>query len=345
MGSGSQSEVDQPVQSTQTSRTDPPWAGGVSVIICTKARPAELARAIASVRASGEAGRQAEIVVVEETETAREIPGVRYVHVPPTGRGFGYVRNVGLRAAHGALVLFVDDDCEVKHGWVEALTEPFRAAPQIMGVAGTVLVRECGLIGYAENILGFPGGGVRYLHKANGRLIQTQYLSTCNCAYRREAVLQAGGFSESARLGGEDSLLAEGIITVGTCVYTPAAVVYHRPRGHLGAIFQWFIRRGQSEIGVMRVTPQLWKYLGYQLRTSWTIRLLGILSLLVYWPRVGWFILPGALVYYALLLWRFRFARAYPTHRRAWWIVPIVKLTMDLGTEVGRWKALGGQTR
>jgi hypothetical protein len=45
-------------------------------------------------------------------------------------------------------------------------------------------------------------------------------------------------------------------------------------------------------------------------------------------------------MYYGAILWRFRFARAYPSHRRAWWLVPIVKVTMDLGTEVGRWKAL-----
>ncbi len=264
-------------------------------------------------------------------------------NLPREGRGFGYARNVGLQAARGELVLFVDDDCEVEQGWVEALTEPFRADPHIVGVAGAVLVRECGVIGYAENILGFPGGGVRYWHEANGRVVPIRYLSTCNCAYWRAAVLQVGGFSESARLGGEDSLLAERLTTLDACVYTPAAVVYHRPRGCLGAIFLWFMRRGQSEIGVMKITSRLWAGLGYLVRSSWTVRLLGMLMLLLYQPRVGWFMLPGALVYYAILLWRVRFARAYPVHRRARWILPIVKLTMDFGTEVGRWKALARQ--
>ena len=51
----------------------------------------------------------------------------------------------------------------------------------------------------------------------------------------------------------------------------------------------------------------------------------------------------NALLYGAGILWRFRFALNYAGYRRARWILPIVKLTMDFGTEVGRWKALARQ--
>jgi hypothetical protein len=103
----------------------------------------------------------------------------------------------------------MDDDCEAEAGWLKALLLPLRQDDAILGVAGAVMVRECGPIGYAESILGFPGGGLRYLHSARGRVVPTRHLSTCNCAYRREAVLRVGGFPEHARLGGEDFLLAE----------------------------------------------------------------------------------------------------------------------------------------
>ena len=49
---------------------------------------------------------------------------------------------------------------------------------------------------------------------------------------------------------------------------------------------------------------------------------------------------PTSILWCGAMLWRFRFARRYPSHRRAWWLVPIVKITMDLGAELGRWKAL-----
>lgn len=314
--------------------------GEVSVVICTKDRPADLARAIASVRACGEVGRGAEIVVVEEADAPREIPGVRYVHLPRAGRGFGSARNVGLRQVRGEFVLFLDDDCEAEEGWIEALTAPLRDDPRLLGAAGAVLVWGCGAVGYAENILGFPGGGLRYLDGARGHVVPTRSLSTCNCAYRREAVLRAGGFREDARLGGEDSLLAERITALGPCVYAPRAVVYHRPRGRLAAVFRWFIRRGQSEIALLRTIADRTKHVRYLLRSSWTVRGLALFFVVVLWPRLA-LLLPGAgIVYYAAILWRFRFARAYPSHRRAWWLVPVVKMTMDLGAEVGRWKAL-----
>ncbi len=317
-----------------------PGGGGISVIICTKDRPADLANAIASIRASGQAGRQAEIVVVEETEAPREIPDARYVHLPREGRGFGYARNAGVRAARGDVLVFLDDDCEAEEGWMEGLTAPLRDRPDILGVAGAVMVRDCGPIGYAENILGFPGGGLRYLHQAQGRVVPTRHLSTCNCAYRRDAILRVGGFPEQAHQGGEDFLLAERVSALGPCVYTPAAVVYHRPRGRLPAILSWFIRRGQSELDVMWLTTHRWSAIQFLIRGSWTLRLLGLVTLVYFWPQTAWLLPLLVLGYYGVLLRRFHFARGYSAHRQAWWLVPVVKFTMDVGAEIGRWKAL-----
>lgn len=315
-------------------------SGRLSIVICTKDRPADLARAIASVRASSAAAHTAEIVVVEEGEAPRSLPGVHYVYLPPEGRGFGYARNVGVREATGDVIAFIDDDCEAERGWLEALTAPLAQDPDVLGVAGAVLVRECGLLGYAENILGFPGGGLRYLHRARGRVESTRHLSTCNCAYRRDAVLRAGGFAEDARLGGEDFLLAERVSAQGRCVYQPGAVVYHRPRGRLPAIFRWFVRRGRSEVALLRAVTDRRGFARYLVRSSWTLRGAGLLALLTVWPRLALLLPPAGIAYAGATLWRFRFARAYASHRRAWWLVPLVKLTMDLGAEVGRWKAL-----
>lgn len=313
---------------------------GVSIVICTKERREQLARAIAFIRASSGLGRTAEIVIVEETDSPSPIARTTYVPIPQEGRGFGYARNVGVRAARGEILLFTDDDCEVAGGWADSLVAPLRGDPRILGVAGAVLVRDCGLIGYAENILGFPGGGLRYLHEAQGGLVVTEVLSTCNCAYRRAAVLEVGGFPEDARLGGEDSLLAERITVRGPCVYTPTAVIYHRPRGSLAAVFRWFLRRGRSEIGLLRASRGRRSLTRSYLRGSWTLRLIGLLAVLGIWPRLTLLLPVAALGYYVAILWRFRFGRLYPSHAHAWWLVPAVKLTMDLGAELGRLKTL-----
>ena len=324
----------------QERTSDQPQPCKVSIVICTKDRPNELARAISSIRASGNVGRQAELVVVEEADEARELEGVRYVHLPRAGQGFGYARNMGVQAAAGDVILFIDDDCEARNGWADALAKPLLHDPQILGVAGAVQVKDCGLIGYAENILGFPGGGLRYFHGADGRTVPTLYLSTCNCAYRRSALTQAGGFETRARLGGEDLLLAERITAMGPCVYAPDAIVFHKPRGTFSSVFKWFRRRGQSEIGLLHLTEQRGAHVRFLLRSSWTLRALLVLGPLALWPMLALLLPILGLAYYSAVLWRFRYARHYPEHKRAWWLVPFVKLVMDWGAEAGRWKGL-----
>jgi len=318
----------------------------ISVLICTRNRRADVARALASLRADGVERAGVEIVVIEETAEPAPLPGVRYVTLPVEGRGFAHVRNLAVRTARGRVLVFVDDDCEVERGWFDALLAPLLADPGVGGVAGAVLVRDCNALGYAESILGFPGGGLRYLAAAAGRVVPTAHLSTCNCAYRREAIEAAGGFSPLAALGGEDSLLAERVTARWACRYVPAAVVYHRPRQRLGAIFRWFVRRGRAEMLILPAKPRPGAVALSLLRGSMLLRVLALAAGLAWLPWPMWLTAPVLLVaYYAALLRRFGFARRYPTHRRGWWLTPLVKVVADAGAEVGRLRELPGTLR
>ncbi len=317
----------------QTTRQDT-----VSIIICSKDRHRDLERAVESVRRSGPLWCTAEVVIVEEGDVAQPIPGAHYIHLPRADRGFGYARNVAIKAATGDLLLFLDDDCEAEPGWVEALVRPFQEIPALLGVAGAVAVRGCGPVGYAEHILGFPGGGLRYAHESKGHVMPTTCLSTCNCAYRRTALERIGGFPEEARAGSEDALVAERVSQLGPCRYTPHAVVYHRTRDRFSGVLRWFMRRGFSEMASLRQRVEPARFFSYLLRSSWTIRALIIAVAVLFIPRLALLFPPAVLLYYAAMLWRFRFARHYANHRTAWWLVPAVKFTMDIGNEIGRWK-------
>ena len=313
----------------------------ISVLICTKDRRADVARALASLRADGVERDGVEIVVIEETPSPAPIPGVRYVPIPPEGRGFAYVRNRAVAAAKGSVLVFVDDDCEVERGWFDSLLAPLLADPGVGGAAGAVLVRDCNAIGYAESVLGFPGGGLRYLDAAGGRVVPTSHLSTCNCAYRREAIETAGGFSSEAALGGEDSLLAERVTARWPCRYVPGAIVYHKPRQRLGAIFRWFMRRGRAEILILPAKPRPWLVVRSLLRGSMVLRVVLAGLVLAWLPWPVWVTAPLLVaVYYAALLRRFAFARRYPTHRTGWRLTPLVKMVADAGAEVGRLREL-----
>ena len=316
-------------------------APAVSVLICTRDRRPELARALASLRADGVEREGVEIVVVEETARPEPITGVRYVSVPPDGRGFAHARNVAVQSARGSLLVFVDDDCEVERGWLDALLAPLLADPAVGGAAGAVMVRECNLIGHAESILGFPGGGLRYHDAAGGRVVPTVHLSTCNCAYRRVALEEAGGFPARAALGGEDSLLAERVTARWPCRYVPDAIVYHRPRQRLGAIFRWFVRRGRAEIRVLPATARPGAVARDLVRGSVALRALTLVAAVAWLPWPAWLTAPAlAGAYYAVLLRRFAFARRYPAHRAGWWLAPLVKVVADAGAEVGRAREL-----
>ena len=308
----------------------------VSVLICTRDRRADVERALASLRAAGVERDGVEIVVVEETADPQPIPGVRYVALPPEGRGFAHVRNRAVDAAKGSLLVFVDDDCEVARGWLDALLAPM-ADPAVAGTAGAVLVRDCNALGYAESILGFPGGGLRYLDAARGRVMPTTFLSTCNCVYRRTAVEAVGGFPALASLGGEDSLLAERVSARWPCRYAPGAVVYHKPRGRLGAIFRWFVRRGRAEMRIVPGKSRPGAVLLALARGSTLLRAAALVAIVAWLPLPVAATLPAVLaLYYLVLLRRFAFAWRYPTHRRGFWLAPLVRVVADAGAEVGR---------
>ncbi len=322
--------------------TSEPSTGGwpfVSVLISTKDRRPDLAKALASLEGQDYPRERFEVIVVEETGEPQAPPGVRYVPIPKEGRGFGYTRAVALRHAQGPLVAFIDDDCEAEPSWLRELIAPLQKDLTTLGVAGAVCVRNANPIGICENILGFPGGGLAYLSDAGGQLVETRHLSTCNCAYRAEALQKVGGFPEVAPWSGEDYLVGRWVSRLGRCVYTPRAVVFHKPRGSFSRVFRWFIRRGRQEVWLLRHHPDVAELrAGNLLGTSLILRTgavvvlaslaglhpLGTLGLLL-------------LVYAGIQNLRYQFCWRY--YRAVWLpiLLPLTKLTMGLGGELGRW--------
>jgi GT2 family glycosyltransferase len=313
---------------------------GVSILIVTRDRRADLDRLLASLRALEYPADRVEIVVVEETDDPRPLPGVHYVSIPRRDRGLGYARNLAVAAARHDVVAFTDDDCVVTADWLRELTAPLGAA-DVAGVAGAVLVRDTTAVGFAENTLGFPGGGLRYLVAAGGKPVPTATASTCNCCYRKAAVQEAGGFDEAARLGGEDSLLAARIAARHPLLYTPRAVVYHRARGSLGGVFRWFLRRGAAEVDAAALAPDPGAARREILRASLGFKAV-VAAAAVLALRLP--LLPAAAVlvtgYYGWTAWRYRYGGRYYRDPAVIAVTPLVKVAMDLGTDVGRLQRL-----
>ena len=315
----------------------------VSIVVITKDRREDLYRALDSLARLDYPRDLLEVVVVEEGDEPGPPDGVEYVFLPRRDLGLGYARNAGVRRARGDVIAFTDDDCVVDPAWVRELVAGLDD-PGIGGVAGATFAQEGSLIGACEDILGFPGGGHQRYHSAGGRPVDTQLLSTCNCAYRKD-VLGPDPFKEDgfARLGSEDYFLGQRVAREAGCRYLPAAVVHHKPRASLWRIVSWFARRrivdllaAEAGDGRKRYAPLV--------RSPHRVALLRPVLALLVLVFGGW--VGAALLLSAAAAWYgFMLARSYPVtqffaSRAVVFLVPVVRLFMDLGVMVGEWRYL-----
>jgi GT2 family glycosyltransferase len=309
----------------------------ISILICSRERRNELEHLVSKLR-NMNTPYTIQIVVVEETDHPRPIEGVEYVAHPVANRGISYARNLTLTQARGDILVFLDDDCIIHEGWLENLLEPFQDE-SVLGIQGGVTVpQSTNAIGWAESLLGFPGGGLGRVLKAKGSSQRTKEISTLNCAYRKWVVDKVGGFEKSLKITGEDYVLAKQVCEYGDCLFIPSAMVSHEARGKLSKIWHWFVRRGRAEVDVIRSHTQgeltTWRLV----RGSLTLKLLFLIVICALFPHLVGYLLLASLLSYAFL----QYARCYGIWHesgaplRALIVLPMVKLTMDLAVDWGR---------
>jgi cellulose synthase/poly-beta-1,6-N-acetylglucosamine synthase-like glycosyltransferase len=310
----------------------------ISILICSRDRRTDLLTLVADLKRLVPKSPSIEIVVVEETDSPAGIEGVFYVDHPVRNRGVAYARNLALRNSAGKIVVFLDDDCRIDAAWLGTLLEPL-GNDNVLAVQGGVTVPDsANALGWAETILGFPGGGIKRILQSGNRVLPTREISTLNCAYRRTAVEQAGGFDERLSTGGEDYLLAKQICTNHHCLYVPSAMVRHRPRNRLSAIWRWFVRRGRAEIAVVRTGKQTDSTYLSLLRASISVKLMIVVvptlalgtDMLTVSALCGLLYVGLQYVRY-LSIWRRSGAPALSLLA-----LPLVKLTMDVAQDWGR---------
>jgi len=315
-----------------------------SIVIPTKGRHESMLRTLDAVRCCLPSDMNLEIIVIEETDTPQPIreERVKYCPIPERGLGFGYVRNLGLRKAKGSIIIFVDDDVIPTQNWFENLFEPF-AEESVVGVQGGVTVPESSnAIGWAESILGFPGGGISRVLQAKGENQTTREISTLNCAYRKWVIEKVGGFDENLTSGSEDYLLAKEACLYGQCLFAPDALVYHEARGTLKKIWHWFVRRGRAEMRLAKLRELEEINLGSILKRSITCKFLLVVLAGAFFH--GFFIpllIIAFAAYFVLQLaryfWPWKLSKAPVA---TIFLLPLVKLVMDSAMDWGRVRGL-----
>lgn len=164
-------------------------------------------------------------------------------------QGLSGARNTGVEAASGDLVLFLDDDAEAEPGWMHEIAQPF-IDPEVVGVGG--FAEPAWHSGSAppwmpDEFYWVVGCSYRGLPTAPAEIRNP---IGCNMAFRRQPVLDAGGFSSdlgrvgSKPVGGEETDLSIRVLSQfgGRIMFAPGARVIHRVDGSRET-WGYFVRR------------------------------------------------------------------------------------------------------
>jgi GT2 family glycosyltransferase len=181
--------------------------------------------------------------------------------------GLATARNVGMNAAIGEIVAYIDDDARPDPQWARYLVEALRS-PQYAGAGGPNLPPpDTSTLGRC--IAAAPGSPTHVLISDR----EAEHLPGCNMAFRKSALELVGGFDPQFHVAGDDVDVCWRLMEAGCkLAFSPAAVVWHRPRTSMRAYWRQQRGYGRAEAMLERQWPNKYAVGG---RARWAGRIYG----------------------------------------------------------------------
>ena len=260
--------------------------------------------------------RLLEVIVLPDGDDRIDcIAGLNALKVVPTGKVRpAEKRNIGIAAAQGEIVAFLDDDAYPEPHWLENAVRYF-GEPSIGGVGGPgvtppgdgFLARAGGRV-YGNFLV---SGNYRYRYLGGRVRLDVDDYPSCNLFVRTDLLRKIGGYRTDF-WPGEDTLLCEAIV-LGEhkrIVYDPWVLVYHHRRRlflpHLRQLGRYGFHRGYfvkrfpaTSCRFSYFVPTLFVLYLVVLAVVWTLRAcvgggpIGALGMLVAWPFIVYLVLTG----------------------------------------------------
>ncbi len=233
----------------------------LTVAICTRDHPDDLARCLGSLERQRSAGWPFQILVVDNAPStdatarlAAARPEVRYILEPMPGLNFA--RNRAVAEADTEMLAFIDDDVTVDPHWLDGLRHAVTAHPDAGAVTGLVLPAE---LATPAQVLFEKRGGfekkfdtIRYGATLPGHpfypCVGGKFGTGCNMAFQRKVLLELGGFDEALDTGpplpgGGDTDMLYRVVRAGhPLVYEPRFLLFHRHRREIDALRRQYSR-------------------------------------------------------------------------------------------------------
>jgi len=175
------------------------------------------------------------------------------VHYMKTcGSGPSRARNLGMLACDAEFVAFTDADCVVERGWLRELLRGF-VAEDVAGVGGSQKspADEHPFGRRVQRFLELSGILGEYT-KSSRELTEVEHNPSCNVIYRRQVLLELGGFQEDL-WPGEDVELDHRLRKAGyRLMYSPSAVVRHYRPQSLRAFARMMLAYGGVQAYLLR---------------------------------------------------------------------------------------------
>lgn len=212
----------------------------LSVVIATYNRCDDLKECLSSI--FDLRNKPYEVIVVDsdsedETEKLKKRFPIKFLSVARKNRQLA--RNIGISNAKGDVVAFLDDDVVVCEGWLNYIIRPY-VNERVGGVGGRVIPYGKSKNFYVrtnrENVGKVFGSGlvIGNFDLPLKKTIEVDSLIGCNMSFRRELLLEVGGFDENFAGTGyrDDTDLCMRIrrLRYGL-VYHPKALVWHKFKG------------------------------------------------------------------------------------------------------------------
>jgi GT2 family glycosyltransferase len=223
----------------------------VSVVVCSYNGGKTLARCLRSLLRMNYPNY--EVIVVDDgskdltKQICRRYP-IRAIHVP--NGGLSRARNLGIEAAAGEIVAFIDSDAYADPDWlfymVTAINEHSAGGvggPNLSPTTDT-FIQQC--INYA------PGNPTHVLLDDES----AEHVPGCNMAFRKSALARIGNFDPTHRAAGDDVDVCWKLIIAGEKIaFAPSAIVWHHRRPTVKAFLRQQKGYGYAEAHLQNRYP------------------------------------------------------------------------------------------